>query len=116
MIESDAHSSLAALSGCWRDLNDFTVEVDERKLRYLRDQKADNMECAGLLEIMHDDLADILLEKVNQTYIYDLKVNDHGSFLFNSTIERPSAVRRTRMKAGLEYVPAVNKLRLVTMF
>jgi hypothetical protein len=116
IFESDAFFSLAALSGYWQDLNDCTVEVAESKVTYLREHKADNLERAGLHETTDAALAELLLEKINQTYIYDLKVNDHGSFLFNSLIELRSSRGRARIKAGVEYLPAENKLRLVTMF
>ena len=116
LFEPDASFSLAALSGHWQDLKNCTVEVAASKVTYLRVNKADNLKRAGLHEASDTELAELLLEKVNQSYIYDLKVNDHGAFLFNSMIELRSLRGHTRIRAGMEYLPAENRLRLVTMF
>ncbi|WP_182378290.1 hypothetical protein [Nocardioides sp. WS12] len=71
---------------------------------------------AGLPATSDTELAELRLTQVNQTYIYDLKINDHGSFRFNSLVELSSGRGRTRIKAGMEYSPADNAIKLVTMF
>lgn len=116
---SDTRHGLSAISDAPMDLGELGVLVEEGKIGYLRTNKRDNMERAGLAELSATELADQIKAKINSDYIYNLRYDDtHDKSFFTMILEAtdPASSKPARLTVGLEYRPTQNDLRLITMF
>lgn len=117
-FEVDTEMSLNAVSPMVLPIDDFTVEIEEAKLNYLKSEKLGKLEKAGIAELDGDELAQLIQKKVAASYIYNLcYLSDHDVVKFNVMLEVPRADGGypTRILAALEYQPAKKNLRVITL-
>jgi len=119
-FEIDTHMSLNAVSEQPLPLDDFTVEVTEARLGYLRTAKAGSMERAGLQNMSAGELAEAIKDKIAGSYIYNMvHVAEYDVTKFNIIIEVPPFApdgKPTRLLAALKYIPTRKTLELITLF
>ncbi|MGN6202146.1 MAG: hypothetical protein ACTHNY_07050 [Solirubrobacterales bacterium] len=117
--ETDTHFALTAISGRPLPLADLDVEVAAAKRKYLQENHGSSLARAGLIELSEEKLAEMIKDKINDSYIYYLRyLEEHDSSLFNLMleVEDPEKERVTRLLASLEYCPQQRLLKLVTLF
>ena len=117
-FEADTEFSLNAISPIALPLENFDIEIDPRKFQYLSTEKAKSLEGLGLLGGNHDQLSEMIRERISHNYIYSMVQDDaHGVSRFNIMIEaRPADTERWfRALVGLEYKPESQRLRLITL-
>ena len=105
-FEVDTEFALNAISLQPMPLNDFSVEVEEAKLAYVKANKSGSVERAGLEAISAAELAALIKAKISGNYIYSLEFKEEYNVAqFNVILELPSALssKPTRLLAGLEY-------------
>lgn len=118
-FESDIRFALAAISDDPRDLSNMTVEIEEAKARYLRNEKKGSLSAAGLDALTTDELSQLIRSKLMENYIYHLRFGEeHGRSLFNLVLEFPNPRHATpsRLMGSFDYSPERSALRLVTLF
>jgi hypothetical protein len=118
-LETDVNFSLNTLSSSFIDLSDCDIEIEPSKLNYLFQQKTENIERSGLLNLSVEELTDQIKEKIESNYIYNLSFLEKYNILkFNILIEVPRIDAKKLMKLliALEYKPKDRKLRLITMY
>jgi hypothetical protein len=112
--DGDRRFSLNALTPAPRMIDDFEVQLDEAKWRYLEDEKGGSLKRAGLAGLDAAGLAARIREKVDDTYIYRLSRAMNGNTLkFNVMIE---PIPRVRIECALEYLPGERVLRVITLY
>lgn len=117
--DTDTELSLNSVSTTPLPLDDFLIEVDERKAAYVRDHNPSGIARAGLAQADEDEFRQVISAKIKASYIYDLKyLSDHDVTKFNIVLELPAmtAEAPVRFLAGLEYKPEDKVLRLITLF
>jgi hypothetical protein len=94
--------------------DDFEVQLDDAKWKYLQGQKGGSVKRAGLAELDAAGVASRMREKVDGSYIYRLsRATDGDTLKFNVMIE---AVPGARTECALEYRPAQRLLRVITLY
>lgn len=112
-FESDTEFSLNAVSTFPSQLDGFHVTVDPMKLKYLLENKSGSLRRAGLSEVQPAELEKVIAAKLQANYIYNMCQNDdHGVVKFNILVEHGEC----RLTVALEYVPADQTVRLITMY
>jgi hypothetical protein len=119
--EGDTHFALIAISGHPLPLAELSVDVAEAKGRYLRECHGASLARAGLLHLRDEELAARIKERINGSYIYNLRYDaEHDTSLFNIILElvdsEKDEAKTTRLLASLAYVPEKRLLRLVTLY
>jgi hypothetical protein len=117
-FESDTEFSLNAISPNPQPLQDFTIQVEEAKLGYLKSAKFGSIAKAGLEKITADQLAGLIRSKIVASYIYNMSFDEtHSVAKFNVIIElpRPDNGGQIRLLAAMEYKPDSKTLRLITL-
>jgi hypothetical protein len=110
----DSRFSLNAISNRPLDLDEFSVELDERKLQYLQSQKSGSLKCANFSALSASQIAGQIRQKVQQNYIYNLARSTNGKTVkFNVVIENKGLYRN---QCAVEYLPSEKILRLITFF
>lgn len=118
-FEVDTEMSLNAVSPTVLPIDDFTVEIEDAKLNYLKSEKLGKLQKAGIAELDGDELAQLIRKKVTASYIYNLRyLSEHDVIKFNVMLEIPRATGGypTRVLAALEYQPDKKKLRVITLY
>jgi len=115
----DTEMSLNAVTSDVLPIDDFTVELDEAKHGYLKSEKLGKLGKAGIIDISRIDLAKLIREKVDASYIYNMAyLADHGVIKFNVMLEIPriNVGYPTKVLVALEYQPATKNLRVITLY
>lgn len=118
-FQLDTEFSLNAVCVTSKSLSNFRVEVEEAKLKYLKDKKSGSLAMAGLTHIDSSQLAEIIRQKLSYNYIYCLDYNaEYKIIKFNIIIElRDKNIDRpVKLVASLEYRHKEMLLRLITLF
>lgn len=118
-LETDITFSLNTLSSSFIDLADCNIEIEPSKLNYLHKKKTGNFERAGLLNLTVKELTELIKEKIESNYIYNLSfLEKYNTLKFNILIEVPRIDSNKLMKLliALEYKTDERKLRLITMY
>lgn len=118
-FESDTEFSLNAVVADPENLSSFTVVVDERKLDYLKREKAHSLALAGFESLTAEKIAQAIQRKVSSNYIYSMTFDpDHDLIKFNIIVElqRTERMSCVRLLAALHYIPAERVLRLITLY
>lgn len=113
----DTDFSLNAISKNILNIDEFNVEIDEKKLTYLRENKTGRMKKSGLINFNKSEIESLIRDKIASNYIYNLTyLKQYGTMKFNILIEKELDLdERMRMMVALEYIPAKKMLRLITM-
>ena len=115
----DTVFALNSISSTPIELEEFEIEVSDDKLEYLKREKTNSINRAGLLSIKPEQLASMIRAKISDNYIYNMSYNiTHNVMKFNIILEFQSTngSSKTRLLAALEYQPDHKKLRLITLY
>lgn len=118
-FETDNTFSINAISQTVFDIRDFSLLIEEPKLRYLLEKKFDNLERVNFHRHSCNELEQIIRDKLNTNYIYNLKyLPQYNTVQFNILLEYPriDQNRPFKMLLALEYIETKKQLRLITMF
>lgn len=116
-FKRDTDFSLNAISKNILNIDEFNVEIDEKKLTYLRENKTGRMKKSGLINFNKSEIECLIRDKIASNYIYNLTyLKQYRTMKFNILIEKElDSDERMRMMVALEYIPAKKTLRLITM-
>lgn len=117
--ERDQKLTLNAVTSQSMDIADCTIEIDDRKLQYLRDQKAGSLKRLGLLNSSSTELEHIIRSKLRSSYLYSLRFRADcsvASFNLLLELEFGESDEPTRAVAAFAYEPAHAAIRLITLF
>lgn len=118
-FEVDTEFALNSISICPLPLEGFTVEVEEAKLKYIKDKKQGSIERVGLESATTQELNELIKDRIKKSYIYNLIfVEEYNISKFNIIVELPSKMscQPTRLLAAMEYKPNEKVLRLITLY
>lgn len=112
--DGDRRFSLNALTPAPKMIDNFDVQLDEAKWRYLQEKKGGSLKRAGLAGLDAAGIASRIREKVDDSYIYRLsRATDGDTLKFNVMIE---PTPRARIECALEYLPGQRLLRVITLY
>ncbi|KAA1189261.1 hypothetical protein F0M18_16450 [Pseudohalioglobus sediminis] len=114
----DTEMSLNAVSENVLPIDDFSILLSDDKFNYLMREKRGKLEKAGIASVTRNGLSQLIQEKINGSYIYNMThLADHDVTKFNVIIELPrtDGGHPTRMLASLEYQPNQKQLRVITL-
>lgn len=113
----DTDFSINSITSNVLAINDFEVEIDDRKLKYLKENKTGRMKKTELVSFECAEIDALIREKVADNYLYNMTyLEEHGTTKFNILIEKEvSEGLPIRIMVALEYMPEHRKLRLITM-
>lgn len=116
-FQIDTELSLNAISDEVALFDDFDVILDEAKHGYLINEKLGKLKKAGLDTADRDYIAKLIQSQLSANYIYNLSyLEEHDVMKFNLMLEvQRSSGYPTRMTAALEYLPAKQALRVITL-
>jgi len=116
-FQIDTELALNAISDEGELFEDFTVLLDEAKHGYLINEKLGKLKKAGLEAADRDYIASLIQSQLSANYIYNLSyLEDYNVMKFNIMLEvQRSTGYPTRMTAALEYLPAKQVLRVITL-
>jgi hypothetical protein len=116
-FQIDTEFALNAISDEVALFKNFTVLLDEAKHGYLINKKLGKLKKAGLEAVDRDYIAALIQSQLSANYIYNLTyLDEHDVMKFNIMLEvRCSTGYPTRMTAVLEYLPAKQALRVITL-
>lgn len=113
----DTEMGLNALSSEVLPLSGFNVIVAPEKLTYLLTEKKGKMNAAGLAHADCEKVASMIVSKMQDNYIYNLLLNEHGVAKFNLMLQMDGKTGRpVKLTAVLEYRPHEKVLRLISLF
>lgn len=116
-FESDTSFSLNAIGSDVMDIYDFELQVEEKKLGYLKSEKGGSLKKADLSEVTVQELEELIKLKLKDNYIYNLTfIKEHNTLKFNIMLDVTARDGIIRLNAALEYLPSEKVLRLITMF
>ncbi len=115
-FETDTEFSLNAVSPQPLSLSEFSVVIEEAKLRYLHEAKAGSLARAELKSMERHEIESIIRTRMADNYIYNLSIKEEA-IKFNIIMELPSINDvPVRILAALEYKPQEKVLRLITLY
>jgi hypothetical protein len=112
--DGDRRFSLNALTPAPRMIDEFDVQLDEAKWKYLQDRKSGSLKRSGMAGLDAVGISQRIREKVDDSYIYRLSRATQGDTLkFNVMIE---PIHGARLECALEYLPQQQALRVITLY
>jgi hypothetical protein len=112
--DGDRRFGLNALTPAPRMIEDFGVQLDGAKWKYLQEEKAGSVKRAGMAGLDAAGIATRIREKVDDSYIYRLARATNGDTLkFNVMIE---AIPGVRTECALKYLPLQHLLKVITLY
>ena len=112
--DADRRFSLNALTPAPKMIDDFEVQLDEAKWKYLQGQKGGSLKRAGMAGLDAVGIAKRIREKVDGSYIYRLARAINGDTLkFDVMIE---AIPDVRIECALRYMPEQRLLKVITLY
>lgn len=112
--EEDVAMSLNALTPNPVHIDDCVLDLDERKLGYLRQAHGSALTHAGLAELSADELAERIKAQFRGGYIYSMgHSREDDTLKFNVVVED---LGRSRVQCGLKYFPSESRVSVITLF
>lgn len=118
-FESDTLFSINAVSASVIPIRDCEIQIEDKKFQYLVDNKTGKLKKAGLLSVRREDLEELIRERIESNYIYNLSyLQEHDTVKFNTVIEvfAPDTQKIVKLTVALDYKPVEQRLRVITMF
>lgn len=118
-FESDTQFSLNAVSTAVIPIRDCEIQIEDKKFQYLVENKTGKLKKAGLLSVRREDLEELIRERIESNYIYNLSyLQEHDTIKFNTVIEvfTSDVQEIVKLTVALEYKPVEKRLRVITMF
>lgn len=116
--ERDAEISLNSVTPNPADISKLDLIIEDKKLKYLQQQKGASLERAGLSKYGLEDLRQKITEKLASSYIYSMTFTEaHNTTKFNIILEFINDEgNHSRHIAAMEYMSDRRALRLITFF
>jgi len=111
---SDQLFSLSIISNNIKPLQNFKINIEDKKLEYLLNKKYGSMKASKILNMDKKLIEKLILEKIDNDYIFNLEINEHNTLKFNTIIELGE--NPFKLLVSLEYLPEKEELRLITMY
>jgi hypothetical protein len=112
--ERDTKFSLNAMTPNPIEFRDFEVVLDERRLDYLRENKAGSLRQTGLLKLNAKEIVRQIRSKIAANYIYSLSRSTNGETLkFNIILQFSGGVRKI---CALGYDTPKKVLKVITFY
>lgn len=118
-FENDTKISINAISQNVLDISGFNLIIEEKKLKYLLNEKTDNLERAGIINLTRNEIELLIDSKIKSNYIYNLTFLEQCKTIkFNIIIEtqRVDIDKLMKFVVVLEYKPSTQILKLITMY
>ena len=117
-FEIDTEISLNAISNKIFPIDDFDVQIEDKKYKYLRSNKGGKFKKARIDNLNKSDLTHLIRSKVSQNYIYNLTYSaEYNVSKFDIMLEIPREESEypTKILVALEYKPNDKVLRVITI-
>ncbi len=120
-FHTDVSLSLASITGRLINLAEIKVFVPPSKLEkylLLDETKLKLMTSIGLQNVTPDELAGVIRDRLQENYVYDLRIADDGVtplFAVSAEFEKPDGMLTRRLLA-LKYDHAKGRIALVSMY
>jgi hypothetical protein len=116
--EVDIEFSINAVNPNPLPLEDFEIEINERKFDYIAREKAQSLRKIGLSGGDPAALKAMIREKIASNYIYSMAYTDeHDTTQFNIILEFvPQGMKPFRVLVALKYIAHAKRLQLITLF
>lgn len=114
----DIGISIQSISPVYDGLKDFTVYVEDKKLKYLMENKQGTLKKVGGLDISTAELESVILNHITSCYIFNLNYSsnyDVSKFNIMFEVEDAEGLPH-KVVASLEFIYTERKLRLLTLF
>lgn len=112
--EEDVAMSLNALTPDPVHIDDCALDIDERKLGYLRLVHGSALKHAGVYELSASELAERIKAQFRGGYIYSMgRSREDDTLKFNVIVEDRG---RSRVQCGLKYFPVERRVSVITLF
>ncbi|NOS84062.1 MAG: hypothetical protein HOP31_02880 [Ignavibacteria bacterium] len=116
--DKDRHFSINSMTPNVENVDTFAVVLEEKKLEYLKVNKADILKRLELSNLSIDDFEKLIMEKIKNNYIFNLDfLEEHGVYKFNVMLNFYNK-EKSDQKAlvSLEYIYTEKTLRVITFF
>ncbi|WP_124065895.1 hypothetical protein [Clostridium sp. E02] len=115
--KSDLIYCLNSISECPQDYEDYDIIVEPKKFEYIKNKNSSVIYSTGIDTMSLEDITELLQDKLKNSYIYNLEINDYSTAKFNSIIEiNKENLGTFRLLASFEYNPQNRYLRLLNLF
>ena len=116
--KSDLLFCLNVISDNAIDYEKFDIIVQPEKYEYVKKKNIGAMEKVGIKDMKLDKFTSLLRDKLRESYIYNLEINDYNIAKFNTNIEIDGIVSYGKVKllASFDYNTEKQQLRLLNLF
>lgn len=117
--KDDVSFSFNALFQKFDSMEKLKLNITDKKWEYLNGEdngKRGILESFDFENISKANFTKIVFKKICSNYIYNLRTNEYGDYLFNVCIELPTKkgnIRRTTV--ALKYIPTCGEIAIVTI-
>ncbi|QOR33612.1 hypothetical protein IMX26_08825 [Clostridium sp. 'deep sea'] len=113
--------SINAINDDVKNFNNLSINIDDRKLNYLKVNKTDILKRIELLNIDSKELEMIIKTKIRNNYIFNLEfLEDYNVSKFNVLVEfdvkNGTETKMYKVLIALEYCANEEELRLITLY
>ncbi|HXB40062.1 MAG TPA: hypothetical protein VNZ49_05935 [Bacteroidia bacterium] len=115
----DTKLSINAVTENSGDINEFSIVLEEKKLKYLQEQKLGSLKRVGLDTVNQGTFSEIIKSNIQNNYIYNLDYTPaHKTVKFNTMIELYGVETGLphKMLVALEYIYEKKELRVITFY
>ncbi|MGP8024542.1 MAG: hypothetical protein ACLQG5_08870 [Methanobacterium sp.] len=118
---ADIKFSINSIDSNIKKLNNLKINIEDKKLQYLKANKTNSLKRIGLLDTTSINLEKIIKAKIKNNYIFNLDyLEEHDTYKFNLMLEFLSkyngGIKSFKVLVGLEYNANKEELRLLTMY
>jgi hypothetical protein len=116
--DEDLSFSLNAIFPSYQSVLELPLLIPEAKLTYLMADKRDIFSSLGLIDYTTDDLRQVIVDRMNQSYLYNLVyLAEYNVPKFNVSLELNTlSGGKRKVIVSLKYITESNQLQLVTMY
>lgn len=116
--DEDLSFSLNAIFPSYQSALELPLLIPEAKLTYLMAEKRDIFSSLGLIDYTTDELRQVIVDRMNQSYLYNLEyLAEYNVPKFNVSLELNTLSGGIRkVIVSLKYITESNQLQLVTMY
>jgi hypothetical protein len=112
--EEDVAMSLNALTPSPVHIEDCDLDLDERRLAYLRQTHGSALSHAGFSDLSAQEIGEQIKRQFRGGYIYSMgRSKEDDTLKFNVVIENRG---RSRVQCGLKYSPTESRISVITLF
>ncbi|MCB0745405.1 MAG: hypothetical protein KDC67_15975 [Ignavibacteriae bacterium] len=117
--EMDTEISINAISSVVKNIENFRILINQKKLDYLLNEKSGKLKKAELLHYDKSEIEQLIKNKLVQNYIYDLtELKEYDVIKFSVVIELEVSYSQDKVRCNvvLKYNYREEVLELITLF